>query len=73
MNGRQLPTRPYRDSVLLNVVLAGLIVLISWATGGDLGRAFAFAGCYFVVATAWSFRVWRRKLREADLEARRRR
>ena len=63
MSGRQLPKRPYRDSVLLNVVLAGLIVLISWATGGELGRAFAFAACYFVVATAWAW--WRFKQRLA--------
>jgi hypothetical protein len=51
------PKRPYRDTALLNLVLAGLIVLISWATGGDAGRAVVFAILYFVVATAWSW--WR--------------
>ena len=56
-----LPKRPYRDSVLLNVVLAALIVLISWATGGELGRAFVFAGLYFVLATGWAW--WRFKQR----------
>ena len=31
-----LPKRPYRDGVLLNLVLAGLILVISWLTGGEL-------------------------------------
>ena len=55
------PKRLYRDSVLLNLVLAGLIVLISWATGGGLGRAVVFASLYFVLATAWAW--WRFKQR----------
>jgi hypothetical protein len=61
---RPLPKRPYRDSVILNVVLAALIVLISWATGGDLGRAFVFAGLYFVVATAWAWWRFRQRLEQ---------
>ena len=61
---RPLPKRPYRDSVILNVVLAALIVLISWATGGDLGRAFVFAGLYFVVATAWAWWLFRQRLEQ---------
>ncbi len=60
---RPLPKRPYRDSVVLNIVLAALIVLISWATGGALGRAFVFAALYFVIATAWSW--WRLRQRPA--------
>jgi len=55
------PKRPHRDSVLLNLVLACLIVIISWATGGDAGRAVVFAILYFVIATAWAF--WRFKQR----------
>ena len=58
---RPLSKRPYRDSVVLNVVLAVLIVLISWGTGGELRRAFVFAALYFVIATAWSW--WRLKQR----------
>ena len=57
------PKRPYRDTALLNLVLAGLIVLISWATGGGLSRAVVFATLYFVVATTWSW--WRFKQRLA--------
>jgi Flp pilus assembly protein TadB len=68
-----LPKRPYRDTVLVNVGLAVTIVLVAWLTGGRLRNAVIIAVVFFVVATLWSFRVWRRKLREADLEARRRR
>ena len=62
MSERPLPKRPYRDSVVLNLVLAALIVLISWATGGELGRAVVFATLYFVVATAWSWWRFRQRL-----------
>jgi Flp pilus assembly protein TadB len=68
-----LPKRPYRDTVIVNVGLALTIVLVSWLTGGRLRNAVVIAAAFFVVATTWSFRVWRRKLREAELEARRRR
>jgi Flp pilus assembly protein TadB len=68
-----LPKRPYRDTVIVNVGLALTIVLVSWLTGGRLRNAVIIAAAFFVAATAWSFRVWRRKLREAELEARRRR
>ena len=50
--------------MLLNLVLAGLIILISWATGGELGRAVVFATLYFVLATAWSW--WRFSKRLAE-------
>ena len=66
MSGRSRPAPPklpYRYSLLLILVLAGLIVLISWATGGDVGRAVVFATIYFVVATAWAW--WRFKQRLA--------
>lgn len=68
-----LPKRPYRDTVIVNCGLAVLIVLVAWLTGGRIRNAVIIAAAFFVVATAWSFRVWRSKLREADREARRRR
>ena len=58
-----LPKRPYRDSLILNLVLAALIVVISWATGGDPARAFVFAALYLVIATAWTW--WRLRQRIA--------
>ena len=62
MSERPLPKRPYRDTFVLNVVLAVLIVLISWATGGELSRAIVFATFYFVVATAWAWWRFRQRL-----------
>jgi hypothetical protein len=62
-----LPKRPYRDTVLFHLILASLIVLISWATGGALGRAFVFAALYFVIATAWSWWRFRQRLAKEEL------
>jgi hypothetical protein len=41
-----------------------VIVVVAWATGGSLGRAFAAAAIFFVLATVWSFWRWRTRLRE---------
>jgi hypothetical protein len=60
-----LPRRPYRDSAILYGVLAVVIVVIAWATGGGLARAIGFAVAFFVAATAWSFWQWRGRLRKA--------
>ena len=68
-----LPKRPYRDTMIVNAGLAVTIVAVAWLTGGRIRNAVIIAAAFFVVATAWSFRVWRNKLREADAEARRRR
>ena len=65
-----LPKRPYRDTVIVNVCLAVTIVLFSWLTGGRLPKAITIAAVFFVLATAWSFWAWRRKLRKADEQAR---
>jgi membrane protein implicated in regulation of membrane protease activity len=56
------PKRPYRDSLLLHFALAIVIVLVSWLTGGELGRALVFAAVYFVLATAWSWWRFRQRL-----------
>ena len=60
------PRLPYRYSVVVIFALAGLIVLIAWATGGDLGRAVVFAAGYFIIATAWAW--WRSRRRRAKEE-----
>jgi hypothetical protein len=57
-----LPKRPYRDSILVNLVLAGVILLISWLTDGDVGRAVLFAIGFFVIATAWAWLRFRQRL-----------
>ena len=57
-----LPKRPYRDSLVLYVVLGAVIVVVSWATGGDPGRAVVIAGAFVVFATGWSWWRFRRRL-----------
>jgi hypothetical protein len=46
--------------------MAVAIVLVAWATGGDLVRAVLIAGAFFVAATAWGWRRWREQLREQN-------
>jgi hypothetical protein len=63
-HNRPVPKHPYRDSALLYGALAILVVVIAAATGGGVGRATIYAAGVFVVATAWSWRTWRNRLRE---------
>lgn len=49
------PKRPYRDTAILHGVLAGLIVGIAAATGGDLQVASLVAAAYWLAATGWSW------------------
>ena len=57
-----VPKRPYRDTAIFHVVLAGLIVLVAFLTGGSLARAIVVALVFFVLATAWSWSQWRKQL-----------
>ena len=59
-----LPERPYRNTVILHAAFAAIIVLVAWLTGGDVGRALAVAVLFFVVATAWSFWRWSKRIEE---------
>jgi hypothetical protein len=61
-----LPRRLYRDSALFNLVLALFIVVFAWLTGGGVERALGFAGAFFVLATAWSWWRFRRRLARED-------
>jgi membrane protein implicated in regulation of membrane protease activity len=61
-----LPKRPYRDSALLNVALAAIVVVFAWLTGGDVVKAVAVGAAFFVVATAWSWWRFRQRLSEGD-------
>ena len=62
------PKRPYRDSVVLYAVLAVVIVIVAWATGGSLRNAIGWAVAFFVLAVAWSIYAWRGRLRRAARE-----
>jgi membrane protein implicated in regulation of membrane protease activity len=58
-----LPKRPYRDTVLVYGGMAVLVVVIALLTGGGFVRAVVFAAVFFVIATLWSWRNWRNRLR----------
>jgi membrane protein implicated in regulation of membrane protease activity len=58
----EAPKRPYRDTFVFYLVLAALIVVVAWLTGGDVAHAVKWAAAFFAVATAWSFVQWRRRL-----------
>jgi membrane protein implicated in regulation of membrane protease activity len=64
----RFPKHPYRDSALVYGALAVVVVLIALATGGGLARALITAAVVFVVATIWSWRTWRNRLRERARE-----
>jgi membrane protein implicated in regulation of membrane protease activity len=55
------PQRPYRDTFLLHLAFALIIVGVAWVTDGSLPRALAYAAVFFVVATAWSWWKWRQR------------
>jgi membrane protein YdbS with pleckstrin-like domain len=61
---RPVPKHPYRDTAILYGVLAVLVVVIAWATGGDVVNAVVTVIFVFIVATLWSWRTWRNRLRE---------
>jgi membrane protein implicated in regulation of membrane protease activity len=58
-----LPKRPYRDTVLVYGGMAVVIVVVAVLTGGSFRQAAVIAGAFFVIATAWSWRHWRQRLR----------
>ena len=61
-----LPKRPYRDSMLVNLGLALVILAIAWFTDGDLGRAIAFAIGFFVLATGWNWWRFRQRIERGE-------
>ena len=67
-----LPERPYRNTVVLHAAFAAVIVLVAWLTGGDLARALIVAVLFFLVATAWSFWRWSRRIEEERRRAEKR-
>ena len=60
------PKHPYRDTLVVYAGLAFVIVIVAWATGGDVVRALEIAVVFYVVACAWSITRWRRQMRRQD-------
>ena len=63
-----IPKHPYRDTAIVYGVIAVLVVILSLASGGSVGRAVITAALVYVVATLWSWRLWRNRLRERDAQ-----
>ena len=68
----EIPKRPYRDSAILYGILAAVIVVVAWLTGGGIARAAAFAVLFFLAATAWSFYRWHQRIRARERDIQRR-
>jgi len=64
-SGDDLPKRPYRDTVLVYGGMSVVVVVVALLTGGGLVRALVIAGLFFVVATLWSWRNVRNRVRAA--------
>jgi hypothetical protein len=59
-----LPRHPYRDSAIFYAVLAGILLGVTYATGGGMWRAVLVAVGFFVLATAFTWLRFRNKLAE---------
>jgi membrane protein implicated in regulation of membrane protease activity len=59
-----LPERPFRNTAIFHAALAAIIVLVAWLTDGPVDDAIVVAILFFVVATAWSFWRWSKRLEE---------
>ena len=65
-----VPTHPYRDSAIFYGILTGLLVVVVILTNGKVPRALIIGAAFFVVATGWSWIMFKRRLdREADERA----
>ena len=58
-----VPARPYRDTALVYLGFAVVIVVIATLTGGGFVRAVVVAAFFWLAATAYGWLRWRRRLR----------
>ena len=61
---RSVPARPYRDTALVYLGLAVVIVVVATATGGGFVRAVIVAALFWLAATGYGWLRWRRRLAE---------
>jgi uncharacterized membrane protein YhaH (DUF805 family) len=61
-----VPKHPIRDSALVYLLMAAVIVGISVATGGSIGRAVVVAALFYVAAMGWAWMRWRQRLRDEE-------
>ena len=58
----RIPKRPYRDTALYYAALAVCLVAVAYLTGGSVQKAIVVGVAFFVIATAWGWRVWRKRI-----------
>ncbi len=63
---RPIPAHPYRDTAVVYGAMAILLVVITWVTGGDVVRSIIVGAFVFVIATAWTSRTFRERIRQRD-------
>ena len=63
---RPVPKHPIRDSAFVYLLMAAVIVGLSLATGGSIGRAVVVAALFYAAAMAWAVVRWRQRLREEE-------
>jgi uncharacterized membrane protein YhaH (DUF805 family) len=61
-----LPKHPYRDTAIVYAVMALIVIGLTALTGGSVVRSVVIAALVYVVATAWSWLTWRRRLRDVE-------
>jgi membrane protein YdbS with pleckstrin-like domain len=67
-----VPKHPYRDTALVYLGFALVVVVLALATGGGIVRAVVIAAFVYIAATLWSWRIWRNRLREHEAAERER-
>jgi hypothetical protein len=58
----EIPKRPYLGSAIFYGVLSGLLVVVTWATGGGVVRGVIVGAAFFVIATGWSWWKFRQRI-----------
>lgn len=58
-----VPRNPYRGAAIIHACFATIIVLVALLTGGSFLKGLSVAAAYFVLATAYSWFQFRRRIR----------
>ncbi len=65
-DSRPIPAHPYRDTALVYAGMGVVLVIVASLTGGQTLRAIVAALIFFVIATAWSWWGFRKRIRARD-------
>ncbi len=64
-----IPAHPYRDSAFVYAGMGVVIVVVATLTAGSFLRALGTAVVFFVIATAWTWWGYRKRIRARDAES----